>query len=217
MEDKNRSAIVAGPNIVAMEGGSLKDFDDITDCTLVSSLNADREAHRFTQPESWFNSYGASLDWIGWEPVGDSYTTRSDAIYGDVVQTYLRSLSFRQNTRLGISIINLLTDAFDAIKRGSRAIYSLDQETAKGELFQINPTWRDPSGKMRMQVSRLQLVSSVRSEQFLFGKVEDRSASLLQYYAEFVLNERRLDERRHLIQQVLEKNRMAKFSLRLKS
>ena len=217
MEDDNRRAIVAGPNIASVEGASLQDVDDTTKCTLVSSLNADLVANRFTHPEQWFNSYANCLDWIGWEAVGDSYTMRRDSIYGDVVQTYLGSLSTRQNTKLGGSVINLLIDSFDAIKRDRLAVYSLDQETAMGELFQITPFWRDGSGRLRMQVSRLQLLTRVRSEQFLFGKVNDSSAMLLQYYAEFVLNESRLNELRRQIQLKLENNRMKKFEMRLRS
>lgn len=217
MEDNNRRAMFAGPNIVSMEGGSLQDVDDVTDCTLVSSLSADMEANRFTHPMQWFDGYANCLDWIGWEAAGDSYTMRRDAIYGDVVQTYLNSLSSRQNTKLGGSVINLLIDSFDAIKRDRVAVYYLDQETAMGELFQVTPFWRDDSGKLRMQVSRLQLITRVRSEQFLFGTVNDSSARLLQYYAEFVLNESRLNERRRLIQLKLEKNRIKKFDLRLRS
>ncbi|KAA0967715.1 hypothetical protein [Pseudomonas sp. ANT_H12B] len=217
MEDKNRSAVVTGPTIVSMEGGSLQDFDDVTDCTLIASLNADLEASRFTHSQQWFNSYGSCLDWIGWEPVGDSYTQRRDTISGNVVQTYLTSLSSRQNTKLGSSVINLLIDSFDAVKGNGPAIYSLDQETARGELFQVTPFWRDGAGKLRMQVSRLKLVASVKSGQFLFFEMDDDSASLLQHYAEFVLNEARLNEKRQRIQQKLKENRMARFKLRLTS
>lgn len=210
-----RSAVITGPNIVSMESESLQDFDDFTDCTMVSSLNADREANRFKQPGQWFNGYGSCLDWIGWEPVGNTYTRRQDVIWGNVVQTYLQSVSARQNFKLGSPIINVLVDSFNAINNNSTVTYALDKETAKGELFQVTPLWRDRTGKLRMQVSRLQLVTRARADRFLFARLEDRSASLLQYYAEFVLNEKTLNEKRGLIQQKLRENTMARFKLRL--
>ncbi|MDB5994739.1 MAG: hypothetical protein JWP42_1875 [Pseudomonas sp.] len=215
MENKNCSAIIAGPNIVSMEGGSLQDFKDFTDCTLVSSLNADIVANRFTQSEEWFNSYGSCLDWVGWEPVEDLYTMCRDDVSGNVAETYLKSLSLRQNSRLGSSVINLLIDSFDAIKNDAPATYSLDKETAQGELFQVTPFWRDRSGKLRMQVSRLKLVMNVHSENFLFSEAHHRSAHLRQYYAEFVLNESRLKETRLLIKKKLQDYRLARFTLGL--
>lgn len=206
------TGLVTGPTLLSyIEALSLQDHNDIADCNNIATRSADLGHHRYADPKGWFEEYARTLNFLGWSLYGNSIHTRTQHIVsGSVADFLVESAQAMRDSRQA----NAMIDTLDTLKANNPAMLSLDEETRKGETFQIIPARYDSQGNLNIALYKLELSVDIRRRSFLFWDWEKRSARIIQRKAFLKLNRRELDSKRVLIKKKLDEYLMRRFALR---
>lgn len=206
------TGLVTGPTLLSyIEALSLQDHNDIADCNNIATRSADLGHHRYADPKGWFEEYARTLNFLGWSLYGNSIHTRTQHIVsGSVADFLVESAQAMRDSRQA----NAMIDTLDTLKTNTPAMLSLDEETRKGETFQIIPARYDSQGNLNIALYKLELSVDISRRSFLFWDWEKRSARIIQRKAFLKLNRRELDSKRVLIKKKLDEYLMRRFALR---
>lgn len=206
------TGLVTGPTLLSyIEALSLQDHNDIADCNNIATRSADLGHHRYSDPKGWFEEYARTLNFLGWSLYGNSIHTRTQHIVsGSVADFLVESAQAMRDSRQA----NAMIDTLDTLKTNTPAMLSLDEETRKGETFQIIPARYDSQGNLNIALYKLELSVDISRRSFLFWDWEKRSARIIQRKAFLKLNRRELDSKRVLIKKKLDEYLMRRFALR---
>ncbi|WP_347903777.1 hypothetical protein [Pseudomonas purpurea] len=212
MNNKTPHGLVTGHNLIScIDGLSLQDFDDLTNCTRIATRSADLVHNRFTNSQHWLDEYVRTLMFLGWSLHEGAITTRTRSdISGSIADFLVRSAQTMNDSRQG----NAMIDTLDALKPNKPAILSLDEESHKGHRFQVAPSRYDSRGNLHMAVFNLELVANTEKSSFLFWAWEKQSATLVQQSAFLKLDRDVLDTKRELMETKLREQVMKRFALR---
>lgn len=206
------TGVVTHHNLISCIGElSLQDFDDLTSCTHIATRSADLAHHRFANSQHWLDEYVRTLMFFGWSLHEGAITTRTRFdMSGSIADYLVRSAQRMSDPRQG----NAMIDTLDALKPDRPALLSLDDESLKGQRFQVSPSRYDSRGNLHMAVFNLELVAHTQRSSFLFWPWETRSANLVQQSAFLKLNRDILATKRPLMASKLREQVMKRFTLR---
>jgi len=212
MNYEHITGLVTGPNLFSYIGEtSWQDHNDIADCTHIATQSADLGHHRYAAPRGWFEEYARTLNFLGWSLYGDSVHTRTQHIVsGSVAEFLVESAYAMKDARQA----NAMIDTLDAFNSDQPALLSFDQETGKGETFQIIPARYDAHGNLTIALFKLELSVRMKRNSFLFWDWEKHSAQIVQRKAFLKLNRSEFVHKRGLIDKVLNERLMKRFPLR---
>lgn len=212
MSNELLTGLVTGPNLFSYIGApSLQDHDDIADCNNIATRSADLGHHRYVNPRGWFEEYARTLSFLGWSLYGDSIHTRTQhLVSGSVADFLVQSAHAMRDAQQA----NAMIDTLDTLKTNHPAILSFDNETQEGETFQVVPARYDSQGNLHIALFKLELSVEVKRRSFLFWNWEERSARIVQRKAFLKLDRSELDNKRTLINKVLDEHLMRRFTFR---
>lgn len=194
---------------------SLEDYDYLTDCTRIVTMMSERRVSRFGDSLEWIQEYFSNLQFFGWRALDlERYTERVKYnISGTIADHLVQNVALHQGNRQG----NAMIDTLDALGANKTALLSFDNESNRGRRFQVAPTHYDTKGNLHLTVFQLELISRVKKNNFLFWAWEDKSTTLVQRQADFVLERSLLDEQKLRLFEVLRQKLVAqRFALSIK-
>jgi hypothetical protein len=212
MNNEQQSGLVTGPNLISyIEELSLQDYNDLTDCTHIATKSADLAYNRFTNAQYWLEEYIRTLMFLGWSLYDGVISTRTRYdISGSIADFLVQRAHSINDSRQA----NAMTDTLDALKSDKPAVLCLDEESRKGDRFQVVPARYDSKGNLNISVFNLELVAVVKKSNLLFWNWESRSAKLIGTSAFLKLNRNELNTKRALMEKKLHENIMKRFALR---
>jgi hypothetical protein len=212
MNNDNPPGILTGSNLISCIGDlTLQDHDDLTHCTQMATHSADRVSSRFDPSTKWLDEYMTTMDFLGWTVYQDAIFTRTTHIVTESIANFLvTSAQGMRNALQG----NAMIDTLDALKPDKPALLSLDQESLKGERFQVIPACRDAKGFLEIAVFNLELVAYTKKNSFLFHEWEEAGVKVTQHRANLKLDKRVLESKRALIEKKRRDISMRRFNLR---
>jgi hypothetical protein len=211
MQNETPAGVVTHHNLIScIDELSLQDFDDLTDCTRLSTRSADLAHNRFGNSQIWLNEYVRTLMFLGWSLHEGAITTRTRATVSGSIADFLVQSARTMNPKQG----NAMIDTLDALKSDEPAVLSLDEESLKGRRFQVAPSRYDSSGNLHLAIFNLELVADTDQNSFLFWPWDNQSAKLVQQSAFLKLDRNVLDTKRSLMATKLRDQIMKRFALR---
>jgi hypothetical protein len=211
MRNEPPSGVVTHHNLIScIDELSLQDFDDLTDCTRLSTRSADLAHNRFGNSRNWLDEYVRTLIFLGWSLHEGAITTRTRVTVSRSIADFLVQSAQTMNPRQG----NTMIDTLDALVSDQPAVLSLDEESLKGRRFQVAPSRYDSSGNLHMAIFNLELVADTEHSRFLFWPWDNQSAKLVQQSAFLKLDRNVLDTKRALMATKLRDQIMKRFALR---
>ena len=211
MRNETPTGVVTHHNLIScIDELSLQDYDDLTDCTRLSTSSADLAHNRFANSQSWLDEYVRTLIFLGWSLHEGAITTRTRVTVSGSIADFLVQRAQTMNPRQG----NAMIDTLDALVSDQPAVLSLDEESLKGRRFQVAPSRYDSSGNLHMAIFNLELVANTAQSRFLFWPWDNQSAKLVQQSAFLKLNRNVLDTKRALMATKLRDQIMKRFALR---
>jgi hypothetical protein len=193
-----------------MEDLSLQEHDDLTHCTQIATRSADMVSRRFDPSTKWLHEYMTTMNFLGWVVYQDAIFTRTTHIVSESVASFLvASAQGMRNALQG----NAMIDTLDALKPDKPAMLSLDQESLKGERFQVIPACRDAKGFLEIAVFNLELVAYTKKTGFLFHEWEEAGVKVIQHRANLKLDKTVLESNRALIDKKRREISMKRFDL----
>lgn len=212
MNNELLTGLVTGPNLFSYIGTpTLQDHNDIADCNNIATRSADLGHGRYANPKGWFEEYARTLNFLGWSLYDDAIHTRTQHLLtGSVADFLVESAHGMKDARQA----NAMIDTLDTLKTDHPAILSFGSETQEGETFQIVPARYDSQGNLHIALFKLELSVEIKQRNFLFWNWERRSARIIQRRAFLKLDRSELDNRRTLINRLLNEHLMRRFALR---
>ncbi|MHC8375270.1 hypothetical protein ACYZT3_04115 [Pseudomonas sp. MDT1-16] len=205
------SGLVTGPTLASyVETMSLSDHNDLADSQNIATKSADLGYYRYADSDSWFLEYLETMDYLGWTVNSEI----KELTHNDVTLSLADYIVWMFKDPVEK---NAMIDTFDALKSNNPAMLSLGEETGEGQTLQVIPAKYDLQGNLFITIIQVQLFSETKNGNFLFWNWEDRSTKIIRRAVHLMLNREKFAQNRARLKLLIDRYRMARFSLRKKN